>query len=212
MIESESRLEVIFLESPKTASRQERDSDQLVLSTAWKIVQDADYQAVTMDAVAISAKISKNALYHKWPDRAMLVTAAFAKYDQKAVSLRVPNGGHLERDFSQLFAALLPEINELSRPKFAGLVTERLEDVPVNQILSIGPGKDFQSVLMRILKRADKRHQIQLNQLSENVLNLPALLLVNQIILGKHVTKKDLDQLITEILLPVYTASKIKWI
>ncbi len=79
-------------------------------------------------------------------------------------------------------------------------------------MFSIGPGNDFHKVLMTMLKRANKRHEIQLDQLSENVLNLPALLLVNQIIQGKQVVKKNLDQLITEILLPVFTASKVKWI
>lgn len=201
-----------FLESPEIQPHQEKNTNRLVLSTAWKIVQDADYQAVTMDAVAINAHLSKTELYQKWPDRATLVTAAFSQYDSMAVNLHVPNGGHLERDLSKLFKELLPEINELSRPKFAGLVPERLQDVSLDQIFSIGPGKDFHKVLMTMLKRANKRHEIQLDQLSENVLNLPALLLVNQIIQGKQVVKKNLDQLITEILLPVFTASKVKWI
>lgn len=200
------------MEKPRTKPRQKDNDQHSILASAWKIVQDADYQAVTMDAVAMSANISKTDLYRKWPDRATLIMAAFAQYDSKAVKLHVPNGGHLERDFSKLFEQLIPEINELSRPKFAGLITERLQDVPLDHILSIAPGKDFHSVLMSMLKRANKRHEVQLNQLSENVTNLPALLLINQIIQEKQVTKQDLDRLITEILLPVFTASKIKWI
>lgn len=185
----------------------------LVLTAAWDMLQHDGYPAITMAAISVHTGIKKNLLIRRWPKRSLLVREALIKFDQQIVTLKTPNSGNLQQDLIKLFNEMRPEINELSQPMFDDFIQEQLMAASPNQILSLAStGPNFDHVIQTILKRADRHHEINMEQLPQQAAALPELMLINQIIHHDHSSKKDLAQIVTKILMPVMTASKVKWI
>lgn len=185
----------------------------LVLTAAWDMLQHDGYPAITMAAISVHTGIKKNLLIRRWPKRSLLVREALIKFDQQIVTLKTPNSGNLQQDLIKLFNEMRPEINELSQPMFDDFIQEQLMAASPNQILSLAStGPNFDHVIQTILKRADRHHEINMGQLPQQAAALPELMLINQIVHHDHSSKKDLAQIVTKILMPVMTASKVKWI
>lgn len=185
----------------------------LVLTAAWDMLQHDGYPAITMAAISVHTGIKKSLLIRRWPKRSLLVREALIKFDQQIVTLKTPNSGNLQQDLIKLFNEMRPEINELSQPMFDDFIQEQLMAASPNQILSLAStGPNFDHVIQTILKRADRHHEINMEQLPQQAAALPELMLINQIIHHDHSSKKDLAQIVTKILMPVMTASKVKWI
>lgn len=177
------------------------------------MLQHDGYPAITMAAISVHTGIKKNLLIRRWPKRSLLVREALIKFDQQIVTLKTPNSGNLQQDLIKLFNEMRPEINELSQPMFDDFIQEQLMAASPNQILSLAStGPNFDHVIQTILKRADRHHEINMEQLPQQAAALPELMLINQIIHHDHSSKKDLAQIVTKILMPVMTASKVKWI
>ncbi len=195
-----------------TAQHQEAAFKDHLLSLAWNLIQERGYQALTLNRLSKTANLKETEIHHLWPNRNQLGLAAYLAYGRNKLTLKQPNAGNLQRDLLQLFNDLRSDLNKLGSPKLHGLLSDALWDVPLTHVLSVATGHDIEGILRALLKRADHRHEIQLKQLSPYAQTLPLTIFTSEVIDGHQFSKDDINEIVTQLLIPAFTASKVKWI
>jgi hypothetical protein len=74
----------------------------------------------------------------------------------------------------------------------------------------INNGNGLRESTETIITRANQRKEISLSidTISEKALNLPAILIINELVLHGRITETNTEDIIDNILLPIYKASK----
>ena len=71
--------------------RRGAELEQAILDAAWAELCEVGYTALTIEAVAKRAGTSKPVIYRRWPSRAHLVIAAWAR--QQPIETTTPDTG-----------------------------------------------------------------------------------------------------------------------
>jgi AcrR family transcriptional regulator len=87
------------------------DIDRAVLVAAGRLLDDLGYRAMTVDAVARAADVSKAAIYRRWPSKRALAVDAVASRRRDA---DVPETGDAHRDLVNRLAYLLAQMTSPS--------------------------------------------------------------------------------------------------
>ncbi|HSW14787.1 MAG TPA: TetR/AcrR family transcriptional regulator [Solimonas sp.] len=83
-------------------------SEQSIIQTTLRILQEHGYAALTIDRVAASAKVSKSTIYRRWPTKEHLVLAVFERIPLAAA----PKGRSLEEDLLTMAAQFTRSMRE----------------------------------------------------------------------------------------------------
>ncbi len=94
---------------PRGRPRSER-CRAAVLEAAAGLLADGGMDAVTMEAIAARAGVSKATVYRWWPSRAHVLLEAF--FDRTADSTRVPHGATLTEALTAMLSALVTLLND----------------------------------------------------------------------------------------------------
>jgi AcrR family transcriptional regulator len=87
--------------------------DAAIRAATVELLGEAGYARLTMDQVAIRARVSKSSLYLRWPNKVALVADAL-QHRARAVP-EIPDTGSLAGDMGVFLAALLRSRSEASR-------------------------------------------------------------------------------------------------
>lgn len=91
----------------------DRGVDAAIRSATMELLGEAGYARLTMDQVAVRARVSKSSLYLRWPNKVALVADAL-QHHARAVP-EIPDTGTLSGDMRVFLTALLRSRNEASR-------------------------------------------------------------------------------------------------
>ncbi|HYF24116.1 MAG TPA: TetR/AcrR family transcriptional regulator [Baekduia sp.] len=100
---------------PRDAAR-----DTAILQAAGDLLAEVGYDAMSMDAVAARAGVSKATIYRRWPGKADLVLATIRARDFFAEE--VPDTGDLRGDLLALFDQARRRLEESSFDHLAGVL------------------------------------------------------------------------------------------
>ena len=116
--------------------------EQAILEAAWAELNDVGYAALTIEAVAARAGTSKPVIYRRWPSRAELVLAAWAR--QRPAPSPAIDTGALRSDLITLFSriarragGMMSEVTAgvmgeaFRHPELADLLRDRLRNAPL---------------------------------------------------------------------------------
>lgn len=184
--------------------------ENAILNQTWLLLQQLGYGKLTMDDVAHAAKTNKNAIYRRWPQKCYLVMAAVG-LNAPTINFEVSDHGSLKDDLTALFESLNP-IYKIMKP-------EDLQDYILDIFSNTASYKFFSGInqenailksMETIITRANHRHEISLSigTASERALNLPILLILNEVALHGRLTETCIDDIVDNILLPIYKAEK----
>lgn len=187
---------------PKTR-RRGAELEQAILDAAWDELNEVGYAALTIEAVAARAGTSKSVIYRRWPGRAELVLAAWARY--RPPLSRAADTGGLRSDLIALFnriarraegmmsEAIAGVMGDAFRhPEVAGALRDRLRTAPL--------GNWVQEIVDRAADRGDLKHVV----VSSRVARVPLDLVRNEAMMfGGPVTDEAIAELVDEIYIPL---------
>lgn len=116
----------------RTRRRGER-LEQAILEAAWAELAEVGYTALTIEAVAKRAGTSKPVIYRRWPSRAHLVIAAWAR--QQPIRPVIPNTGSLRADLIWLFTRIADRTAGMMTETIAGVMAEAFKHPEVQTLL-----------------------------------------------------------------------------
>lgn len=101
------------------------DIDERLLAATRELLEEAGYDALTMEAVAERANVGKPALYRRYPTRAHLVFAATV---QAAAPPDLPSSGDVRTDLRQAVQLLVFSLGFTPRSVLADQFAEIIRD------------------------------------------------------------------------------------
>ena len=140
------------------------------------LLAEAGYGPLTMEQVAARAKVSKDSLYRRFPDKLALVTDALA-HRARAVPA-VPDTGSLPGDMRAFLRALLRSRNAAERT-LAGVSSEIAVNPELRAAWHRGLGGMLTGCMREIVTRAAARGELPAGTDIELLSQLPLSLLQN---------------------------------
>jgi AcrR family transcriptional regulator len=148
--------------------------DAAIRSAALDLLGEAGYARLTMDQVAVRARVSKDSLYRRFPDKVALVADAL---QHRARPLpQVPDTGSLPGDMRAFLSALLRSRQEVSRA-LAAVSGEIATNPELRQAWHRGLAGMLTGCLRQILARAAGRGELPPGSDIELLSQLPLSLL-----------------------------------
>lgn len=196
------------METQKQTRRRGEKLENTILTAAWDQLNKVGYKDLTITEIASLAGTNKTTIYRRWPNKSLLVVSAFSKFVPRP-KMHIPNSGNLRDDLVKLFEQLVNQLEFLTSGKFEGLLLDRLRDTSIDKVFGrVDENNALQKFIVIILQRAEKRGELKINQLSQRVLKLPFLLLLNEVISTRGIVPKEsLTEIVDKILLPVFLRS-----
>lgn len=182
--------------------------ENAILDEAWLLLQQKGYGKLTMDDVAHAVKTNKNAIYRRWPQKCYLIFAAISR-QAPAISFEIGDHGSLKEDLMALFESLNPIFQIIKPDDLRDLISDMFSNAIAYDLFNgINNENDISKSIETIITRANQRNEISLsiNTISEKALNLPSLLIINEIVLDGRLTEESIEDIINNILLPIYKA------
>ncbi|WP_160680492.1 TetR/AcrR family transcriptional regulator [Clostridium sp. C8-1-8] len=182
--------------------------ENAILDEAWLLLQQKGYGKLTMDDVAHAVKTNKNAIYRRWPQKCYLIFAAISR-QSPAINFEIGDHGSLKEDLMALFESLNPIFQIIKPDDLRDLISDMFSNAIAYDLFNgINNENDISKSIVTIITRANQRKEISLsiNTISEKALNLPSLLIINEIIQHGKITEDSAKDMIDNILLPIFTA------
>lgn len=184
--------------------------ENAILDQAWLLIQQTGYSGMTMIDVAHAAKTNKNAIYRRWSQKCHLVMAALSRQVPE-INFEISDHGSLKEDLTALFESLNPIFNIIKPDDLRDLISDMFSNIASYDFFS---GSNHENSIRKsieaIILRANYRNEVSLsiNTISEKALNLPYLLIINEIVLHGTLVESSIEDIIDNILLPIYMAHK----
>lgn len=109
-----------------------------VLEATLAVLAESGYEAVSFDAVAARAEVSKSTVYRRWSDRSALVVDALT--DWTGADVPIPDTGSVEGDLLTLASSLIDLFNS------------RAGRAVVNAVLGVGGHPELGEVKRRLFE------------------------------------------------------------
>lgn len=175
--------------------------EDAILRAALDEIQETGYAALRMERVAARASTSKAALYRRWPTRAALVVAAYARFT--AEDLVPPDTGALRSDVIALLRLAIAHAVPIA-PLILGLLAETEPEQELGQQVRSELAQLRPELLITLLDRAVARGEISAEPLPERVVTLPLDLLRSEILLsGSAVPDSAVVEIVDDVFLPL---------
>lgn len=176
-----------------------------ILNAALEELERRGYAALSMDAVAERARVSKASLYRRWRGKAELVVDAVYRILPDADEAR--DTGELRGD---LIAVLGDASAQLSGPAgsgMRGILSDALSD-PVTgaELRSRRKGRGT-AVIRVVVTRAVARGELDADGVPDRVLEVGHAMLRHEFLFGGAVTDDYIVSLVDEVVVPLLLAT-----
>jgi AcrR family transcriptional regulator len=181
-----------------------------ILEAAWDELTETGYNRLTMESVASRARTNKAVVYRRWANKAKLVSAALRKHLPKPL-LGVPDTGSLREDVLVLLRGIAAMLKTVGAETMRGLMSEQLvsELAPQSRTLNhIGEDK-LSTIMIAILKNAERRGEVNFKKMSPRVVTLPFDLLRYEILTTQEPTSEEtIIEIVDTIFMPLVRVLK----
>jgi AcrR family transcriptional regulator len=174
-----------------------------LLAVTLQLLQEHGYDGLTVDAVANTARASKATVYRRWPSKAELVLAAFTE-GVRLVAVP-PNTGTLRGDLMKL-----AEVCTKHAQEHASTIRAVLVETSRHPALSDAMQHEFldqrKALIDYVLRQAVERGEIAEAAITEELWDLlPNYLVFRAIIPGRAPTRKTIQALVDDFIMPGLT-------
>ena len=176
-----------------------------LLAVTLRLLQEHGYDGLTVDAVASAARASKATVYRRWPSKAELVLAAFIEgIRQVAVP---PDTGTLRDDLLHVGGIVCQQAR-----RQAGTIRAILVEVSRHPALNDALQHQFidqrKALIQHILRHAVDRGEIGAAAITDELWDiLPGYLLFRSIMPGRPPTRRTVQVLVDDMIIPSLTRS-----
>jgi AcrR family transcriptional regulator len=174
-----------------------------LLAVTLRLLQEHGYDRLTVDAVASAARASKATVYRRWPSKAELVLAAFIEgVRQVAVP---PDTGTLRGDLLRLGEVCCQETRQLAST-IRGVLVEVSRNPALNEVMQRQFIDQRKALIRHVLQQAADRGEIDAAAITDELWDLlPGYLIFRSIIPGRPPTRRTVQVLVDEVVMPSLT-------
>ncbi|OMC15448.1 TetR family transcriptional regulator [Mycobacterium sp. SP-6446] len=174
-----------------------------LLAVTLRLLQEHGYDRLTVDEVASAARASKATVYRRWPSKAELVLAAFIEgIRQVAVA---PETGTLRGDLLRLGEVCCQETRQLASTIRAVMV-EVSRNPALNEVMQRQFIDQRKALIRHVLQQAVDRGEIAQEAINDELWDLlPGYLIFRSIMPGRPPTRRTVQVLVDDVLLPGLT-------
>ena len=183
--------------------RRGTELEQAILDAAWAELSEVGYTALTIEAVAKRAGTSKPVIYRRWPSRAALVIAAWAR--RQPIDHAIPELGSLRADLLWLFSRIAMRTDAMMSQTIAGVMAEAFKHPEVQSLLRERlESAPLTKPLGRIIDNAVTRGELRPVHLSRRVQRLPLdLIRAEAIMCGSPLPEETITALVDDVYIPL---------
>jgi AcrR family transcriptional regulator len=177
---------------------------EAVLAAALAEIAERGVRGTSMDRIAKRAGTGKAALYRRWPNVHALALDLFISTLDETMPPARPDTGSLRDDLLASLTTLTTELNGDLGIVLRELIGEAAHDPGLSADFQERFGMRKQVEVMDMLQRAMVRGEIPAHPVDPYVIQLPAALLVHQLVLtGSAPTNDEIEHIIDAIVLPL---------
>ena len=177
-----------------------------ILAVTLRLLQEHGYDQLTVDAVASVAHASKATVYRRWPSKAELVLAAFIE-GVRLVAV-APNTGTLRGDLINL-GEVCGEHGRQHASTIRAVMVEVSRHPALNDALQEQFLKQRQALIQHVLQQAVDRGEITKDAISDELWDLlPGYLIFRSIMPGRPPTRRTVQLLVDQFLVPGLTRTR----
>ena len=195
------------INEPKGATRRRGEAlEEAILYAAWFEFIENGYEKLSMESVATRAKTNKAVLYRRWSNKAELIIAALKKYLPKSTG-EIPNTGNLRDDIIIYLTELVKPLRVVGAYTIKSLMTEQMNGrilASLPNVVKTGMEGKLSTAIMLMLKNAELRGEVHVENLSWRVISLPVDLIRYELLMRQEpVSDNVITEIVDDIFLPV---------
>jgi AcrR family transcriptional regulator len=181
---------------------------EAVFDAALAEIAERGVRGASMDRIAKRAGTGKSALYRRWPNVRALALDVFLGTMEEALPPATASTGSLREDLLSSLTALSTELSGDLGVVLRELISEAAHDPTLSAEFQTRFGMRKQVELVGLLQEAMARGDIPTQQVDPYVLQVPAALVVHQLVLtGSAPSVHELEHIVDAIVLPLLNTS-----
>jgi AcrR family transcriptional regulator len=180
---------------------------EAVFAAALAEIADVGVRGASMDRIAHRAGTGKAALYRRWPNVRALAMDVFISTLESTLPPANPDTGSLRDDLLSSLTTLSSELSGDLGIVLRELISEAAHDGALAQEFQSRFGTRKHDEVLALLHQAMLRGEIPVQQVDPCVIQVPAALIVHQLILtGTAPTAAEVEHIVDAIVLPLLRA------
>ena len=202
-------------EQKKGTRRRGEILEEAILHAAWEELSEIGYLHLTMESVAARAGTNKAVLYRRWANKSELVLAALRKYVPRFTS-EIPNTGNLRDDVYAYLHGIAEPLKAIGAQTIRGMIAEQMGSPLFRRLVESMPQlgqrrseSRMMTAMTTILKNAELRGEVRLEELTPRIIALPFELLRSEIITRQEpISDEVIGEIVDDIFLPLVRATR----
>lgn len=160
------------------------------------------YAGLTMDAVAVTAGVSKATIYRRWPSKAALLVSVIDSASDE--TLVVPDSGSLRDDLVGLLTSLARVLAGPGGNASRALLTVMKQEPALESAFRNGPMARWADAFLTVLERGVSRGECALSEAASLGAEAgPAILLLRWMISGDAVDEQVATAVVDKVMMPL---------
>lgn len=177
---------------------------EAVFAAALAEISEVGMRGASMDRIAQRAGTGKAALYRRWPNVRALALDVFISTMEEALPATSPDTGTLRGDLLASLTGLSDELDSDLGIVLRELISEAAHDPNLSAQFQSRFGTRKNDEAMALMQRAMMRGEIPPQAVDPYVMQVPAALIVHQLIMtGSAPRPADVEHIIDSILVPL---------
>lgn len=177
-----------------------------LLAVTLQVLQEHGYEHLNLDAVAARARASKSTVYRRWPSKSELVLAAFVEGMRHAVV--APETGTLRGDLIRVGKMTCAHLRQHA-PTIRAVLVEASRNTSLQEAMQQQFLDKCKAVINVALQAAVDRGEIDDAAINNDLSDvLPGHLIFRSIILNRPPTRRTVQTLVDEVIIPGLTRTR----
>lgn len=197
-----------LLEAGTVASKggrpRDEGRDQAILEAALELIVEVGYEAMSMEAVANRAGVSKATIYRRWPGKAQLVGDAIRR-GEEGNQADPEDTGSLRGDLLSFVHSLLAAIGGVDGGLVCGLAVAVRSDPELGRLMAGHKQEQHQRVTSLIVSRAAQRGEISTTGDPPAIVEAAVGMALFRVMSGEPLTPEFAEHIVDRILIPSLT-------
>lgn len=180
----------------------DKTRDIAIEKATVELLREVGYESITMDLVALRARVSKATIYRRWKNKAALVADAVHHY--AFCKMPIIDTGTLRGDLIQAVSEKVKIMKSADGQLIAGLMCTARNDADLFELLHQPLSEKASAAGSAIFDRAVLRGEISADAKRDQVFQLvPAIIGFRVFMSRESITHKFIEDFVDDVLLPV---------
>jgi AcrR family transcriptional regulator len=176
--------------------------DQAIQAAVLDVLSEVGYAGLTMDAVAVTAGVSKATIYRRWPSKADLLVSVIDTASNE--TLVVPDSGSLRDDLVALLTALAGVLAGPGGSASRALLGVMNQEPALEAAFRQGPMARWADAFLTVLERGEARGEFAPSDATSLGAEAgPAIFLLRWMISGGNIDEDLAIAVVDEVMMPL---------